>query len=178
MATPANLNKWYLGHVTPCWAGHRNLPYANEQFNDPESVSYWKNLGYNQTKFTGDMYDMRQSAPEWMPQVLTNFDWKHTSWSVYCMSPGVVLPNHRDTYARFRQLHNIADPDTIWRAVIFLEDWQSGHYLEIDRTPVTQWAAGDMVAWQNDVPHLAANIGISDRYTLQITGVRIENSQS
>jgi len=178
MAILANPNRWYRGHVPPCWTDHRHMNYVNEPFNDPESLQYWQQLGYTQTRFTGDMYDMRQPEPEWMPRVLKYFDWQHTSWSVYRMAPGVVLPNHSDTYARFRQLHNIADPDLIWRAVIFLEDWQSGHYLEIDNTPVTQWRAGNMVVWQNSVPHMAANMGITDRYTLQITGVNVENSQS
>lgn len=176
MATLANPNQWYRGHVPPCWTGHRHINYVNEPFNDAESLRYWQQLGYTQTRFTGDMYDMRQPEPEWMPQVLKCFNWQHTSWSVYRMAPGVVLPNHSDTYARFRQLHSIVDADSIWRAVIFLEDWHSGHYLEINNTPVTKWCAGDTVIWQNSVPHMAANMGIVDRYTLQITGVDVENS--
>ncbi len=87
------------------------------------------------------------------------------------MAPGTVLPAHSDTYARFRDIHHIIDPNTIWRAVIFLEPWQSGHYFEIDGQPVVNWQAGDTVVWNNDVPHLAANMGYTDRYTLQITGI-------
>jgi hypothetical protein len=60
--------------------------------------------------------------------------------------------------------------------VIFLEDWQSGHYFEIDGTPITAWSAGDVITWRYDVPHVAANVGMTDRYTLQITGVPIENT--
>jgi hypothetical protein len=36
-----------------------------------------------------------------------------------------------------------------------------------------QWHRGDFVWWQRDVPHLAANIGIEDRYTLQLTGFKV-----
>ena len=32
------------------------------------------------------------------------------------------------------------------------------------------WTAGDTVEWAYDLPHAAANIGIEDRYTLQVTG--------
>jgi hypothetical protein len=53
---------------------------------------------------------------------------------------------------------------------VLLEDWQSGHYLEVDGVPVVNWHAGQVVQWVYDVPHMAANIGLEDRYTLQITG--------
>ena len=91
------------------------------------------------------------------------------------MGPGTTLPNHSDTYARFRYLYNIQDPGLIFRAIVFLEDWQSGHYLEINEDPVVEWVAGETVIWKNDVKHLAANMGKTDRYTLQITGVPVEN---
>jgi hypothetical protein len=51
-----------------------------------------------------------------------------------------------------------------------LEDWKSGHYLEANGEPVVNWSAGQVVEWVNDTPHMAANIGLEDRYTLQITG--------
>jgi len=86
------------------------------------------------------------------------------------MRPGTILPLHSDTYARYKQIHQLTSTGKIWRAVIFLEDWQSGHYLEVDNIPVTKWQAGDYVAWNNDVEHLAANMGVTDRYTLQLTG--------
>ena len=91
------------------------------------------------------------------------------------MNPGTVLPRHEDTYARYRVIHNIRDVNSIWRAVVFLQDWQSGHYFEIDDTPVTEWAAGEYALWQGDTPHLAANMGHEPRYTLQITGIPNEN---
>ena len=58
----------------------------------------------------------------------------------------------------------------IYRALVLLEDWKSGHYLEVTEQPVVGWAAGTVVEWTYDAPHMAANIGLEDRYTLQITG--------
>jgi len=54
--------------------------------------------------------------------------------------------------------------------LVLLEDWKSGHYLEADNKPVVDWKAGQVVEWQYDTPHAAANLGLEDRYTLQITG--------
>ena len=53
---------------------------------------------------------------------------------------------------------------------MLLEDWKSGHYLEVNSRPVVDWPAGQVVEWVYDTPHSAANIGLEDRYTLQITG--------
>ena len=59
---------------------------------------------------------------------------------------------------------------TIRRALVLLEDWQSGHYLEAIGIPFVNWSAGQVVEWIYDAPHMAANIGLEPRYTLQITG--------
>lgn len=167
--------RWAKSWIKPWWTDHRNLPYVNEPFNDATSIDLWRNLGYTQTKFTGDMYDMRNPEPTWIDPFRRIFKWQHFSWSVYRMGPGCVLPNHSDTYARFCDIHKVEDAEQIYRAVIMLEDWNSGHYFEIDGTPYTGWIAGDTFVWRNDVEHLAANVGMTDRYTLQITGVSIED---
>ncbi len=159
-----------LNHMFPVWRdAYEDLMYINEPFNDPVSLKEWRNLGYTQTKFTGDMYDMRQEEPEWMHLIHNVFDWRYFSWSVYRMNPGCCLPMHGDIYERFRKLHNWQGD--IHRAIIYMEDWQSGHVSEIEDTVITDWRAGDYIVWKNDTPHLAANVGKTSRYTLQITGV-------
>jgi len=171
MVTQDN-TKWYKGHIASWWGlKHRDLTYINELFNDSESVAKWRSLGYTQKRFTGDMYDMRFDQPDWYEGFEAYFKtWKNIGWSVYCMTPGIVLPKHSDLYTRYKRVHELPDSKNIWRAVIFLEDWQSGHYFELDNTPITQWKAGNFVAWNADVEHLAANMGTTDRYTLQLTG--------
>ena len=163
-------DNWYTGHIDPSWKDqYKDLAYINEPFNDPISLKEWRELGYTQTKFTGDMYDMRQLEPKWMNSLRDHFTWKHFSWSLYRMNPGCCLPMHSDTYLRFRQLHNWQGD--IHRAIIYMEDWQSGHVSECENTVITNWRAGDYIVWKNDTLHLAANVGKTPRYTLQITGV-------
>jgi hypothetical protein len=55
---------------------------------------------------------------------------------------------------------------------VFLEDWQPGHIFEIDGHPLTKYKSGTMVIWQYKTPHMAANLGLTNRYTLQITGIK------
>ena len=164
--------KWYQGHIASWWGlKHRDLDYINEPFNNPDDLAKWKTLGFTQTVFTGDMYDMRNSEPSFYQGFEAYFkDWQNIGWSFYRMRPGTILPKHSDLYTRYKRIHNLPDSTKIWRAVIFLEKWQSGHYLEISDNVITGWAAGDYVAWNNDVEHLAANMGVTDRYTLQLTG--------
>lgn len=81
------------------------------------------------------------------------------------------MPNHSDLYKRYIELFNLQGKEqTIRRALVLLEDWKSGHYLEAIGEPIVNWVAGTVVEWPYDTPHMAANIGLEDRYTLQITG--------
>jgi hypothetical protein len=87
------------------------------------------------------------------------------------MDTGTVLPNHQDLYKKYVQIFDLEGQEQkIYRAIVFLEDWQSGHYAEYDGIPYVGWRSGDCVIWHYDLPHMAANIGLLPRYTLQITG--------
>jgi hypothetical protein len=165
------------GHFKLLWSKneHRLLPYAREPFNDPESVSLWRDLGYTNVHFTGEMYDMRNSTPDWFDVSIYEriLKWKHLSWSFYKMTPGVILPTHVDTFVRFKSMYS-TEPGTICRALVFLEDWKSGHYLDLGNEVMPAWKAGDYVWWTELAPHTASNCGITDRYTLQLTGILSE----
>jgi hypothetical protein len=86
------------------------------------------------------------------------------------MRPGDVIPEHGDTFQRFCKLYDISDIRQITRYIVFLETWQSGHYLEIDGAPISLWSAGEWVSWNGSTKHTAANLGSTNRYTLQLTG--------
>jgi hypothetical protein len=166
---------WQSGSVLPWWnLEHRSLEYVHEPFNCAEDLARWRSAGFSQERFTGDLYDMRFAEPEWIDLFRRVFLLRHFCWSVYRMQPGDVLPTHSDTYHRFCRIYGIDDISRIRRYVVFLEPWQSGHYLEIDGEPQTNWNAGFWVSWYGDTPHLAANMGFQPRYTLQLTGVDID----
>lgn len=159
-------------HVVPWWGlQHRDLDYQHERFNNPDDVRRWHQLGFTQSRFTGEHYDMRRPEPEWIAPFRDLIPLQHFSWSVYRMRPGDVLPNHSDTYAAFRRIYAIPADQNITRYIVFLEDWQSGHYFELDGVPLTGYRAGHAVHWLDGTPHLAANMGETMRYTLQLTGI-------
>jgi hypothetical protein len=151
----------------------KSLNYINEPFNDDPNVARWLDLGFP-NKFTGDMCDMRDKQPSWnylFIKIYEEMGWKNIGTSYYRMSAGTILPTHSDLYLKYINLHGLQGKEqSIMRAVIFLEDWKPGHYAEYRDKPFTNWQAGAAVEWDYDEPHMAANVGIEPRYTLQITG--------
>ena len=82
-----------------------------------------------------------------------------------------MLPTHGDLYLRYIELFKLQGQEhRIRRAIVFLEDWKPGHYSEAGDVAKVNWRAGDAIEWSYDAPHMAANIGLEPRYTLQITG--------
>lgn len=161
---------WKTDHIVPFWDDeYKHLDYTREPFNHPKSEKFWRKNGYTHEHFTGLMADMRKPQPSWNNQIIEHFPyWNDVATSYYRMDTGVILPSHIDLYKKYKELFGV-NSSSIWRAIVFLEDKKSGHIFEISGE-VLNWKAGDVVLWNNDVQHLAANIGISPRYTLQVTG--------
>ena len=151
----------------------KTLDYVQEPFNDPDSIDLWLTQGY-QPKFCGELADMRHRLPDWSSKFIEMYQlqgWNNVGLAFYRMRTGTVMPVHQDLYKRYIDIFNLKGREAgIRRAIVFLEDWKSGHYSEVNGCPYMNYSAGQTVEWQYDVPHMAANIGLEDRYTLQITG--------
>jgi hypothetical protein len=152
---------------------YKSLNYIKEEFNDPFAVTDWIRQGYS-APFGGWMCDMRSPQPSWNNKFISHFadlGWQDIGTSYYRMESGSVLPTHRDLYIKYIELFNLQGQErSINRAIVFLEDWQSGHYAEYLTKPFISWSAGATVEWCYDETHMAANFGPTPRYTLQITG--------
>jgi hypothetical protein len=151
----------------------KTLDYIQEPFNDPDSVALWHSQGY-QSKICGELCDMRHRLPEWASKFIDMYraqGWQDIGLAFYRMPTGTVMPVHKDLYKRYIELFDLQGRErSIRRALVLLEDWKPGHYLEVDGVPYVNWKAGQTSEWVYDAPHMAANIGLEDRYTLQITG--------
>jgi len=151
----------------------KSLNYINESFNDEDNLKLWIRMGFAD-RFTGDMCDMRSPQPRWNQQfvnIFTQLGWQDIGTSYYRMNTGTILPTHQDLYKKYIDIFDLQGQEhTIRRAVVFLEDWRPGHYAEYNDQPFTNWSAGWTIEWQYNAPHMAANMGLTPRYTLQITG--------
>jgi len=158
------------GLIEPFWSDkHKDLKYVREPFNNQSDLDKWRAQGYTQEFFTGEMFDMKSSMPDWTTPFFSLFKGANIGLSFYKMDTCVILPRHQDTYEYYKKIFTIKDTSTIWRAIIFLEDWKPGHIFEINDTAITNYRAGEYVVWQYDTPHMAANLGSDPRYTAQIT---------
>lgn len=164
-----------FGHTDPWWdESFKKLDFKYLPIKNTFDEDRWRQQGYTGITLNGmivNMQTLEKNMPDYAVPFLTMFDWKNVSLSYYCQQTLNMFPLHFDSYLTYRKLYNIDDSSKIWRCIVFLEDWKSGHYFEIDGRGFINWKCGDYVVWNNDTPHFAANIGTEPRYTMQITGV-------
>jgi hypothetical protein len=160
----------YSGHIEPFWDhSFKTFNYVRQPITD-EEVNQWQSQGYDNVKsFTGMLYDSRNPMPTWIDRFKNMFGLKNQTYTFYKMQTLEIMPTHSDHFRTYSKLFD-ADRNNVCRVLVMLEDWKPGHYLEVDGYGVVNWSAGDYFFWKFDVPHAASNIGIEDRYTLQITG--------
>ena len=163
-----------LENIDPFWDDeYKFLNYERGYFNNNQDLTRWVDQGYHHGKFFGDLCDMCSPQPSWNDRFIKHFEnlkWKDVCTSYYRMSTGTILPMHSDTYKKYIEIFKVKSINTVRRGLVFLEDWQSGHYLEVDGKPILEWQRGDYVIWEGETLHMAANIGTTLRYTLQVTG--------
>jgi hypothetical protein len=168
-----------MNYIEPFWDDeYKHLKYKKLPFNNQYDVSKWREKGYNQDEryFTGQLCGHNDVQPSWNDKIIKwvreEFELEDIGCCYYRMVTNEILPTHGDDYKLYREKFD-CELDDISRIVIFLEDWKSGHYFEMDGEPIVNWKAGNYIIWKGRIEHMAANIGIEDRYTLQITGHKI-----
>jgi UDPglucose 6-dehydrogenase len=156
--------KWKRGNIGRFWEpeSYRTLDFVKKLAPDIDG-KVWEENQY------GSVYDGSNTMPEWVRYLDTKFELKNQTYSFYKIDSGEVMPVHVDHFRTYQRLFDV-NYRNIRRVLIMLENWKPGHYLEIDGVGIVNWVAGDWFMWESDVPHSAANIGTTPRYTLQITG--------
>ena len=159
-----------IGFTTPVWDdSYKNLEYIKQPVSK-EEVARWRSQGYNHSSFTGEMYNSKNPMPEWTDTIADQIGLKKCGFVLYRMKTNDIMPTHIDHFEKYCEIFQVERKNVI-RCAVFLEDWKSGHYFEIGGHAVTNYSSGTYVCWSCNEPHFAANIGILDRYTLQITGI-------
>ena len=162
---------WIKGKTNVIWDDcYKSFEYINQPLTN-EELETWREQGYTHENFTGLMYDSRNPVPNWCYDVANDIGLKQTGFVFYKMKTNDIMPTHIDHFRRYCKVFNVERKD-VWRAIVFLEDWKPGHYFEIERTAICNYKSGEYILWSCDAPHAASNIGIEDRYTLQITGIK------
>ena len=151
-------------YIDAGWYRHPDKTHGFSTQNKNYSI-YGDNLGVYIPKKLDPIFEM----------AFDFFDLDELVFSLSKYRPGMILPWHRDNYPTYSKNKGIVQPEGIVRIMVFLEDSAPGHQLWIeDRMcagPVGSW-----FSWQGRAKHMAANLGETDRYVMQITGILPERS--
>lgn len=97
--------------------------------------------------------------------------------SAILQPPGNFIPIHRDTFFQINKRFP-DDERTKVRANIFLEDWQPGHLIQYETDKgwktADNWTQGQGIMWGSGTPHIGANVGLTNKYTLQVSGFLLD----
>ena len=150
----------------------KNIPTATD-FIDEYGYDWICHTNPEDDKFYSDHntvhYQIFNRVPEYiLDTAKENFSLFSTS--IIKQNPGMVIPEHTDTYFKFRDEHKVTDDIVRW--CIFLQDWQPGHYFDVWGLPMVQWKKGDYVELKEGIPHRGSNSGNVPKYTAQITGIK------
>jgi len=126
----------------------------------PDSYCY-ENTKINQIWWTKDQIDYDEIGKQLNMEVVTV--------SSIRQRPGCVIPWHRDTFYQIKTKYPERSEKKV-RANIYLEDWKLGHIIQFDETVHYNWKQGDGWLWDDSILHLGANVGMQDKFTLQISG--------
>lgn len=172
MDKPNNKNEVTYGSIPVNWdSGYKEFEFTKQPLMD-EEIKNWRALGYYHESFSGSMYDSRNPMPDWVNAVAENIGLTNCGFVFYKLTTLDIMPNHIDHFNTYCEIFNVKRDD-VYRALVFLEDWAPGQYLEVNHKALTSWKAGDFVLWHADVDHASANIGVTDRYALQLTGTLV-----
>ena len=142
---------------------------------------YGVNEGFSQytdSHYKNTLHNYKYFLPNPMPKFVDEIiklpifnKWKVVLPGFTLLKSGMVLPLHFDTYTKFKEMYNVTNINEISRFIIFLEDSKLGHMIELEDQVYKHWDSQDYVTIVGQQLHGAYNLGIENRYTLQVTCV-------
>ena len=150
----------------------KNIPTATNFVDEYPDYEWLPHLGSPQTVHYRDHntvhFQIFDRAPDYVNKTARE-NFVVFSTSMIKQNPGMVFPLHADTYYKFKQTHRVTGDIVRW--CIFLQDWQPGHYFDINQQPIVNWKKGDYVEIKEGDLHRGSNSGNVPKYTAQITGL-------
>jgi hypothetical protein len=142
---------------------------GKEYLKSLENVKKW---GYNSTNTMS--WETTSRAPvlkmNWEQSLYDYFPLSKTVSRPTLQKPGNVMPWHVDNFYYFS--HEYPElRDYIVRFIVFHNDWDIGHILQAGNTIISHWKRGDIIVWHPQRVHLSCNVGISDKWTTNFTGI-------
>ena len=91
--------------------------------------------------------------------------------SLFIQMPGHTIWSHVDTYSSFiRRTKGPADYSVLRRYMVFVNDWDWGHFFHYGNHCFNQWQAGDCWDLRPGIYHGSANAGVNPKITIHWSG--------
>ena len=91
--------------------------------------------------------------------------------SLFIQPPGHTIWSHVDTYSSFiRRVGGKPDYSRLRRYMVFVRDWDFGHFFHYGNHCFNQWRAGECWDLTPGVYHGSANAGVSPKLTIHWSG--------
>lgn len=158
------------------WDNDKFEPWDKQGKDLAEQFESYRQYGYTQhsTRAWKSTFKQPKLELSWEGNLEKHLPFEQCISTATMQPPGVIMPWHKDGYVYFRRLTKDQNKQYI-RFLVFLKDWEVGHLLQIGNSMLTHWSAGDTVVWHPDVYHLAANCGLTNKWTCNITGILKDN---
>lgn len=147
----------------------KNLSYNAATVTENQLSAYIQS-GHNASCMTIGNYFEPNPMPFDVDTVKNTFNLKSTSVAINRLLPGHYLPIHSDHYERWMKVNKYDQIDNIFRAIVMLNDHETGQMLQIGDIIHTNWKTGDWFSWTGSTPHAIYNMSQSTRYAIQVTG--------
>lgn len=156
------------GKIEVTWAktDYESLPWQENNNHMDKIISSVDTKPYNVGVFMCHEKDLLEK----FYNAVSRFELEKKVIAVNKQCPGQVLPFHSDKYETYKKRNSVSEDDTVQRVIIFLHDPKPGHQLWIE-DEICTGTAGSYFAWQDETRHMSANLGLEDRYILQLTGL-------
>jgi len=148
-------------------------PFLDDESNRQMVNANW--IGYNQHNTTETNWGLDADHNKQLYELVgednikkLGIDTENVLIRLLEYKPGNMLPLHSDGMEGFRRLYGKRNPRRFFVAV---NDWDWGHALQVHNNMIANWNSGDTWEIKPGVFHCSANFGITNKYTLTITGV-------
>lgn len=85
--------------------------------------------------------------------------------------PGHGVAWHQDGNNAYKNLFPNVDHSKVKRYWFSIQNWKDGHAIQISKSVITHWKAGDVYQIPFGTGHASSNFGYSPQYTVSFTGL-------
>lgn len=163
----------------PCSHNYLSKETFNKGINQRENLVYAKTLElWNQHGYTaenlgnhGEVFlHLNKEMQSLFNDLATVLQIKNPQGKITIQPPGSSFPLHVDAFLeQYSKKYDVKE-NSVRRYCIFLTDWEIGHFFGIGKKTLNTWKTGDVIHWENNMPHATSNAGLVNKVSLNITG--------